>query len=115
MKIEIKRAYDAPAAKDGYRVLVDRLWPRGVKKELLALDEWCKDVAPSAELRIWFGHEPEKFEEFAERYRAELEKSTAPRELLDRAKSQYRLTLIYAAKDAQINHAVVLHDYLKEL
>lgn len=115
MNIVTKRAYDVSSAADGYRVLVDRLWPRGVKKELLALDEWCKDVAPSSELRVWFGHEPAKFEEFAERYRAELASSTTPQELLARAKSHSKLTLVYAAKDPRVNHAVVLRDYLQEL
>ena len=114
MKIAIKRAYDEPAAADGYRVLVDRLWPRGVKKELLGLDEWCKDVAPSAELRVWFGHEPAKFQEFSARYLTELEQSTAPAELLKRAKGD-TLTLVYAARDPQVNHAVVLRDFLSHL
>lgn len=114
MKIAIKRAYDEPAAADGYRVLVDRLWPRGVKKELLGLDEWCKDVAPSAELRVWFGHEPARFKEFSARYLTELEQSTAPAELLKRAKGD-TLTLVYAARDPQVNHAVVLRDFLSHL
>jgi uncharacterized protein YeaO (DUF488 family) len=115
MNIEIKRAYDHPAAADGYRVLVDRLWPRGVKKELLALDEWDKDIAPSSELREWFGHEPAKFDEFRARYESELAAGDAPAKLLDRAKGHDTLTLIYAAKDPQINHAVVLRGYLQSL
>lgn len=115
MKIVIKRAYDAPAETDGYRVLVDRLWPRGIKKELLALDEWCKDVAPSTELRQWFGHEPEKFEEFSARYEEELHRSAEPNELLKRATGNSQLTLVYAAHDPQVNHARVLQSYLKEM
>ncbi len=114
MKIATKRAYDEPTADDGYRVLVDRLWPRGVKKETLALDEWCKDVAPSSELRVWFDHDPAKFSEFRARYRTELIASEASIKLLERAGKQ-TLTLVYAAKDPQINHAVVLQEYLKDL
>jgi len=114
MKIVIKRAYDTPA-DDGYRVLVDRLWPRGVRKEAAALDEWDKDVAPSTELRQWFGHDPAKFEEFRARYEAELAASDAPQQLLERAAGHDTLTLIYAAKDPECNHAVVLRDYLGTL
>ena len=76
-EIRIKRVYDAPAGDDGYRVLVDRLWPRGISKERAVLDDWWKDIAPSPELRKWFGHEPERFAEFAEKYRAELSTGTA--------------------------------------
>lgn len=115
MDITIKRAYEAASNDDGYRVLVDRLWPRGIKKELLALDEWCKDVAPSTGLRTWFGHEADKFEEFTAYYREELAKSTETQALLERAKPHARLTLVYAAKDPIINHAAVLKDYLKSL
>lgn len=115
MKIIVKRAYDEVAADDGYRVLVDRLWPRGIKKELLALDEWCKDVAPSTELREWFDHDPAKFDEFAARYQEELRQSSVAQELLKRAESKTRLTLIYAAKDPATNHAVVLRNYLESL
>ena len=115
MKIVIKRAYDAPAAADGYRALVDRLWPRGIKKELLALDEWCKDVAPSPDLRIWFGHDPAKFEEFGARYLSELDGSDAPKRLLERAKDHDTLTLVYAAKDQRVNHAAILKEHLENL
>ncbi len=115
MRIIIKRAYEVPVADDGYRVLVDRLWPRGVRKEVLALDEWCKDAAPSTELRKWFGHDPARFDEFAARYREELSHSDAPRQLLVHAQGSARLTLIYAAHDPAINHAVILRDYLAEM
>lgn len=115
MQIVIKRAYDGVADSDGYRVLVDRLWPRGVKKELLALDEWDKDVAPSPDLRVWFGHDPARFDEFRTKYEDELEHSDAPRELLKRAGDTDALTLVYAAKDPAINHAVILRDHLKSL
>jgi uncharacterized protein YeaO (DUF488 family) len=115
MKIVIKRAYDEADGADGYRVLVDRLWPRGVKKELLALDEWDKDVAPSGDLRVWFGHDPAKFDEFRAKYEEELKQSDAPQQLLQRAGKHDTLTLVYAAKDPQINHAVILQNYLKSL
>ena len=115
MDIVIKRAYDEPDDNDGYRVLVDRLWPRGVKKELLAIDEWCKDVAPSTELRKWFNHSPERFAEFSARYTVELERSDAAQQLLQRANGERTLTLVYAAKDPRINHAAVLAEYLRAL
>lgn len=115
MEIAIKRMYERPDAGDGYRVLVDRLWPRGVSRARAELDEWCKDVAPSSELRTWFGHRPELFEEFGQRYTTELESSGAPQALIERAAGADRLTLVYAAKDPQVNHALVLADYLRRL
>lgn len=114
MAITIKRAYDKAEPSDGYRVLVDRLWPRGIKKEELALNEWCKDVAPSTELREWFAHDPAKFEEFKVRYMEELAGSNAPQQLLARADRQ-SMTLVYAAKDERNNQAVVLQAYLQKL
>lgn len=114
MNIVTKRAYDAASDSDGYRVLVDRLWPRGIKKELLALDEWDKEVAPSTELRTWFDHDPAKFDEFRAKYLSELEASDAPELLLTRAAHAEVLTLVYAAKDPAVNHAVVLREYLRE-
>jgi len=113
MDIRIKRAYDEPAAEDGYRVLVDRLWPRGLQKEVLALDEWCQDIAPSSNLRKWFGHDPAKFDEFRAKYVAELEGSGEAEKLMKRAADNDVLTLVYAAKDSQVNHAVVLKEYLQ--
>ena len=115
MKIVIKRAYAEITAGDGYRVLVDRLWPRGVKKEALALDEWCKDVAPSSELREWFDHDPAKFDEFKARYEKELARTDAALELLGRTDGREVLTLVYAAKNQDLNQAVVLQDYLGRL
>lgn len=112
VEVQIKRAYEEPNVDDGYRALVDRLWPRGVKKATLALDEWCKDVAPSIELRRWFNHEPARFDEFRKRYQMELDASDAALKLLDRVEGCDRLTLVYAAKDPAINHAVVLREYL---
>lgn len=113
MKIVIKRVYEPLQASDGYRVLVDRLWPRGLKKETLALDEWDKAIAPSPDLRRWFNHEGERFEEFSARYQNQLTTSVEPQALLKRAGDN--LTLLYAAKDPQVNHAVVLQRYLQRL
>jgi uncharacterized protein YeaO (DUF488 family) len=111
----IKRAYEPADGGDGYRVLVDRLWPRGVKKENLQLDEWCKDVAPSTELREWFKHDPAKFKEFTTKYEHELAQSDAPQELLKRAGHNSTITLVYAAHDAEHNHALVLRSFLDRL
>ena len=112
--IAAKRAYASTEKDDGYRVLVDRLWPRGVSKKDLVLDEWNKDVAPSSELRRWFGHDPERWDEFRKRYLVELEQGTAASELLDSVPDT-RLTLVYAARDPELNHALVLKEYLESL
>ncbi|MDZ7683501.1 MAG: DUF488 domain-containing protein [Fodinibius sp.] len=109
-----KRIYQDPSNDDGYRVLVDRLWPRGVSKEKARLDEWCKEIAPSTVLRKWFDHDPNKFEEFANRYKAEL---TAKEDLITyllKITRQQPVTLLYAAKDKTYNHALVLQDFLVE-
>ncbi len=112
--IEIKRVYEKPAKADGWRVLVDRLWPRGMKKETARVDVWMKDVAPSTALRKWFGHEPEKWSEFQKRYRRELERKTELlAELKKMAKEHGTLTLLYGAKDEEHNDAVALADVLK--
>jgi len=108
--VVIKRAYDKPAKTDGTRILVDRLWPRGISKRKAALDGWNKDVAPSPALRKWFGHKPERFAEFRKRYRTELKGNPAVKEL--RA-TKGKLTLLYGARDPKINHAVVLAAVLK--
>lgn len=113
MTVVIKRIYDKPIAKDGYRVLVDRLWPRGVSKEKARLDEWLKDVAPSPELRDWFGHKPARFKEFTARYQAELDANPAVKQLKAIIKDNSKVTLLYAAHDPHVNHAAVLLDYLK--
>lgn len=115
MDIQIKRAYAKPEVNDGYRVLIDRIWPRGIKKEDLWLDNWDKNIAPSTELRKWFNHEPEKFAEFSKRYIDELKNSDATDILLNKTKQQSMLTLIYSAKDEQYNQAVVLKKYLESL
>lgn len=111
---KIKRIYDEPAKDDGYRVLVDRLWPRGVSKERAALDEWNKDISPSPDLRAWFGHKPELFEEFTVRYREELKENPAVAAFRETAKKHDTITLLYAAHDPKINHAVILRDFLQK-
>lgn len=111
-KIIIKRIYDDPSVDDGFRVLVDRLWPRGISKEAAKLDEWDKEIAPSSALRKWFDHKEERFEEFAHQYREELkEKEGALNKLRERAKNE-TVCLLYAAKNSEINQAVVLGDVL---
>lgn len=111
--IRIIRAYDVDNSTEGYSVLVDRLWPRGVSKESLDLDQWAKELAPSTELRKWFDHDPDKWDEFQDRYRSELsEKKEARRLLLDDADDR-PILLIYAAKDEEHNHAIVLQEVLK--
>jgi len=111
--VRLKRAYDAPSPSDGYRVLIDRLWPRGVSKQKAKLDEWEKELAPSTELREWFGHEPSRFDEFRRRYIGEL-RHARPRltELRRRARTG-TLTLVYAAHDSEHNDAVVLAEVLR--
>jgi uncharacterized protein YeaO (DUF488 family) len=108
--IQLKRAYESASPRDGYRVLVERLWPRGVRKADLRLDAWLKEIAPSAELRRWFGHEPSRFDEFAARYRRELRRSPAAEALanLQHRAAQEPVTLVYAAHDETHNGAVVL-------
>jgi uncharacterized protein YeaO (DUF488 family) len=113
MDVRLKRAYEPPATSDGYRVLIDRLWPRGVRREGARLDEWARELAPSAELRRWFGHDPERFDEFRRRYAAELaEQEEKLRELRRRARSG-TLTLVYGAHDKEHNDAVVLAEILR--
>lgn len=112
--IRLKRAYDPPSDDDGERYLVDRLWPRGVRKDDLQIDGWLKDAAPSADLRKWFGHDPEKWPEVRERYRRELEeRPEAWQPLLDAAR-RGTVTLVYAARDVEHNNAVVLREVLEE-
>jgi uncharacterized protein YeaO (DUF488 family) len=111
-EIRVKRAYEAPSPDDGTRILVDRLWPRGLKKTDAAISQWMKDIAPSAALRKWFGHDPRRWEEFRRRYERELE---VKGELLGELKELAQkgpLTLIYSAHDEAHNQAVVLRDAL---
>ncbi len=112
--IRIKRIYEPPAATDGRRVLVDRLWPRGVSKDEAKVDEWLKEIAPSNELRTWFGHDPAKWAEFRTRYRDEIK---GHGELLDRLRTEAHkgtVTLLFAAKDEEHNNAVVLKELLAQ-
>jgi uncharacterized protein YeaO (DUF488 family) len=113
MDVRLKRAYDRASASDGYRVLIDRLWPRGVTREQARMDEWARELAPSAELRSWFGHDPSRFAEFRRRYNAELIAQKGKlRELRRRARNG-RLTLVYGARDTEHNDAVVLAAVLR--
>ncbi|MFD8532669.1 DUF488 domain-containing protein [Streptosporangium canum] len=111
--IVIRRVYDAEPG-EGAAFLVDGMWPRGVRKEDLTLDGWVRDVAPSPELRRWFGHRPERFEEFRLRYRQELDRAPAALRPLLEAARRGSVTLLYAAKDTEHNNAVVLRDYLRD-
>jgi len=112
--IRIKRAYDAPSKEDGVRLLVQRLWPRGVRKEKLKLDGWLKEVAPSTELRKWFNHDPKKWLEFQKRYRAELRKHPeAWKPILDAAKKR-DVTLIFSSHDQEHNNVVALKAFLED-
>jgi len=112
--VGMKRAYERLSPDDGMRVLVDRLWPRGLRKEQLAVDFWLKDAAPSDELRRWYGHDPRRWESFAARYRAELEQRTDLLRLLDELRRRGRVTLLYGARDTARNNAIVLREVLEE-
>ena len=113
MTLRLKRAYDDAASSDGRRILVDRLWPRGVSKEDAAIDDWPKEIAPSDELRKWFGHDPEKWGEFRKRYRKELKDHADELERIRDHAPHGTVTLVYAAKDEKHNQAVVLKDVLE--
>ena len=112
--LRLKRAYDEPDPSDGFRVLVDRLWPRGLSKEDAHLDLWFKDIAPSAQARKDFNHDPARFAEFTGRYRAELDDNPAVEDALALLREHERVTFVYGAKDPKVNHVVVLRDYLLE-
>jgi uncharacterized protein YeaO (DUF488 family) len=112
LDVRLKRAYLPPSSEDGVRVLVDRRWPRGVRKADAAIDRWAKEVAPSTELRRWFGHDPSRWEEFRRRYKAELKHNTALVNELRAIAQRERLTLVYAARDELHNDAVLLRDVL---
>ncbi|RMA46361.1 DUF488 domain-containing protein [Bifidobacterium sp. wkB344] len=113
-QVDIKRVYEQAADEDGVRILVDRLWPRGVSKERAALSGWLKEVAPSPDLRRWWHHDPERFEDFARRYRTELDDNPALEDLLSIVREHDRTTLVYAAKDPAVNHALILRDYIRQ-
>jgi uncharacterized protein YeaO (DUF488 family) len=110
--VRLKRAYEPAASDDGTRILVDRLWPRGVKKTDAAIDEWMKEIAPTSELRKWFGHDPERWHEFRRRYRSEIRQHTEELDRLRALAQQGRITLVFSAHDETHNDAVVLRDLL---
>ena len=114
MSVRIKRVYEAPAADDGKRILIDRLWPRGLTKEKAKIDTWLKDIAPSTELREWFGHDPAKWEEFQKRYTRELEANQEAIAELRKELASGPATLVFGAKDEAHNDAVVLKDFLEK-
>jgi uncharacterized protein YeaO (DUF488 family) len=111
--IRCKRVYEPSAPDDGYRVLIDRMWPRGISRARAALDEWARDLAPSDELRRWYGHVPERFEEFARRYRADLAAHASELDALRRRARSGRLTIVFAARDSEHSNAAVLAEVLR--
>ena len=114
MKINLKRVYDPVSKEDGVRILIERLWPRGVKKEDLKMHEWLKEVAPSTDLRKWFSHDPVKWKEFQKRYFEELNKNSEALEPLIKALRKDTVTLLYSSKDTEHNNAVSLKNYLEK-
>ncbi len=113
--IRIKRAYEKPAKEDGYRILVDRLWPRGIKKETAKIDFWPRELAPSNELRQWYGHDPDKWGKFKRRYYAELDAQPARVEELYEHVRKGTVTFIYSSKEERLNNAVALKEYIGSL
>ncbi|MBD3615062.1 MAG: DUF488 domain-containing protein [Gracilimonas sp.] len=113
--LKTKRVYEEASPEDGYRILTERLWPRGVSKERAKLDRWMKSISPSHDLRKWFSHDPDKWEEFKERYRRELFSSEAVEEMLELIKHHDTVTLIYASRDEEHNSTVLLKEFLDEL
>ena len=111
-RLMLKRVYEDPAEADGLRILVDRLWPRGLGKDKAHIDHWAKDIAPSGELRHWFGHDPERWPEFRRRYEAELRENEAEVKALRERIGTAAATLLFAARDAERNNAVVLRDFI---
>ena len=114
MTITIKRVYEEPSKDDGRRILIDRLWPRGLTKEKAKIDLWLKDIAPSTELRKWFGHDPAKWQEFKKRYVAEIKNNSQIFSQLEEELKKGKVTLVYGAKDEEHNDAVVLKEYLEK-
>ena len=114
MKLRIKRVYEKPSKEDGKRILVDRLWPRGLTKEKAAVDLWLKEIAPSTELRKWFGHDPEKWKEFQKKYHRELKNNVEQVSVLKEQLTEGLVTLLYGAKDEEHNEALVLKEWLSK-
>ncbi len=115
MSLQLKRVYDPPAASDGRRILVDRVWPRGLSKQNARIDEWWRDLAPSTELRKWFGHDPARWEEFRKRYRAELKQREERLAQLRELAAIEAVSLLYGAKDTERNQAVVIAEALHQM
>ena len=113
MAIQLKRAYEKPQKSDGFRVLIDRIWPRGVRKEDLKLDEWLRSLAPSTELRRWFGHDPEKWDQFRKRYFRELDAHPDEIKLLREKMRAGTLTIVFGSREERFNNATALKEYLK--
>ncbi len=113
MKIQVKRIYEDAANRDGHRLLVDRVWPRGVSKEDARLDDWNKDIAPSTELRKWFDHKEDRFPEFKKKYKEELSKQIEPLKEIASIAKEKQVTLLFGAKDENHNQAIVLKEYLE--
>ncbi len=113
-KVAIKRVYETPVKTDGFRILIDRLWPRGLSKETASVDLWLKEIAPSTGLRQWFGHDPEKWKDFQKRYREELKGHKEEMKILKEKIAEGIVTLVYAAKDEEHNDAVVLQQVLEK-
>jgi len=113
--VRVKRVYDQPAKADGYRVLVDRLWPRGLKKSEARIDEWLREIAPSTALRKWFKHDPDKWKEFKKKYSAELDDHREQVEKLAREARKRTITLLFSARDTEHNNAVALKEYIEQL
>jgi uncharacterized protein YeaO (DUF488 family) len=112
--IRVKRIYEPPSVQDGLRVLVDRLWPRGIKKTAAAVDLWLKDIAPTTGLRTWFAHDPAKWTEFRQRYHGELRHQGEAVQLLERKRTKGTVTLLFSARDSRHNNAVALREYLQD-
>lgn len=113
--VKMKRVYEPASPDDGRRILIDKLWPRGIRKEDAKVDAWLKDIAPTEELRKWFSHDPAKWQEFRRRYRRELETKTGEKERLKTEAIKGTLTLLFAAKDVEHNNAVVLKEVIEEM
>lgn len=113
--IKIKRIYESPSVEDGLRILVDRLWPRGISKESAQINYWCKEIAPSTELREWFGHKPERFGEFQNKYQEQLKNKMELLKSIKEESAKQPVTLVYSAKDTEMNQARVLKEALDEV
>jgi len=112
--VKVKRVYDPASSGDGRRILVDRLWPRGIRKEDAAVDEWLKDIAPSNELRKWYSHDPAKWSEFRKRYKVELKDKTGIIEKLRQESKKRTVTLLYSSKETKLNNAVALKEFIEQ-